>query len=429
MITTLDSTKAQFAYHVQRGLAALYDPAILIRSPLIKIFDLDQQGDSVVILRRILIDAIEALRPDELAPLGSRGWRVYQVLHRRYTEQVVQSEVAVNLGLSIRQLQREEKIAREVLTERLWVMHDLASRTHLLTASNEGNTIHLGAPTTDEELRTLSESTPDQVVELDEIVQEVLDTLQPLLARPKVVVEYHKTVGLSHVSVKVPILRQALVNLISVAIQHASGGKLLIRLYSNNARIGIRIQASQNLDCVLADSSGLVETLEMTNQLLAFCHSELRIESQGDTSAPNSSSTEVPMFAYSADFQMVDTFVVLVIDDNADTRHLLQRYLYGTSYQFAGIEDAQLALAVAEKIKPCAIVLDVMMPKQDGWAILEKLRKHANTQTIPIIVSTILPQKDLAFALGANEFIRKPVKRSELLAALARHHVARSESG
>jgi CheY-like chemotaxis protein len=62
----------------------------------------------------------------------------------------------------------------------------------------------------------------------------------------------------------------------------------------------------------------------------------------------------------------------------------------------------------------------VMMPKQDGWALIAILRNLPRLQRVPIIVSTILPQKDLAYALGAAEFIRKPVKRLDLLAALTR---------
>ena len=53
--------------------------------------------------------------PPPATPLDSQTWRVYQILRRRYTEQLTQQQVACNLGLSVRQLQRNEKLARQVL--------------------------------------------------------------------------------------------------------------------------------------------------------------------------------------------------------------------------------------------------------------------------------------------------------------------------
>jgi len=111
---------------------------------------------------------------------------------------------------------------------------------------------------------------------------------------------------------------------------------------------------------------------------------------------------------------------VLVIDDNADTRRLIQRHLSGSRYHFTGAPDAKQGLALAEELIPQIIVLDVMMPGRDGWALLEQLREHPQLKDIPIIVSTILAHEDLALALGAAGFLRKPVSRSQLLTELDR---------
>jgi PleD family two-component response regulator len=114
----------------------------------------------------------------------------------------------------------------------------------------------------------------------------------------------------------------------------------------------------------------------------------------------------------------VEQAEVLVIDDNQDTLRLLQKYLTGTRYRFVGVSEPERALASAEQTDPRVIILDVMLPDVDGWELLERLREHPKTSSIPVIVCTILPQEELALHLGAAAFIRKPVSRQRLLAAL-----------
>jgi CheY-like chemotaxis protein len=65
-------------------------------------------------------------------------------------------------------------------------------------------------------------------------------------------------------------------------------------------------------------------------------------------------------------------------------------------------------------------VLDVMMPGRDGWTLLGQLREHPGTCDIPVVVCTILSQEGLATALGAADYVRKPVSRSQFLAVLDR---------
>ena len=71
-------------------------------------------------------------------------------------------------------------------------------------------------------------------------------------------------------------------------------------------------------------------------------------------------------------------------------------------------------------MQPGVIMLDVMMPGQDGWTLLGQLREHPETQSIPVIVCSILSQEQFALALGAADFIRKPVNRQIFLEVLDR---------
>jgi PleD family two-component response regulator len=122
----------------------------------------------------------------------------------------------------------------------------------------------------------------------------------------------------------------------------------------------------------------------------------------------------------------VEQVAVLFVDDNADTLQLYQRYLAGTRYPFLGARDPQQAMSLAEELSPSIIVLDLMLPGVDGWELLGRFRAHPRTQGVPIIVCSILEQRELAFLLGAAEFLVKPVSRDVLLAALDRQLARRS---
>ena len=108
----------------------------------------------------------------------------------------------------------------------------------------------------------------------------------------------------------------------------------------------------------------------------------------------------------------------LVIDDHPDTSDLLKRYLAGTRYRLVATTEPRRGLDLALELQPYVILLDVMMPDADGWEVLTRMKQLAATASIPIWVCTVLDQSELALALGANGFLRKPVMRQELLAVL-----------
>jgi PleD family two-component response regulator len=131
-------------------------------------------------------------------------------------------------------------------------------------------------------------------------------------------------------------------------------------------------------------------------------------------------STEEGAFHTRLTLPALGQLPVLAIDDNAGTLHLLQRYTAGTRYRLIGAQDPERALSLAEEVAPQIIVLDVMMPHVDGWETLGRLRQHLLTSHVPVIVCTILAGEELAFSLGASDFVRKPVTRQAFLAALDR---------
>jgi CheY-like chemotaxis protein/anti-sigma regulatory factor (Ser/Thr protein kinase) len=112
---------------------------------------------------------------------------------------------------------------------------------------------------------------------------------------------------------------------------------------------------------------------------------------------------------------------VLIIDDDPDTRQLLSRMLVKEGYRIleAASGDAGLALARAER--PDVITLDVLMPGLDGWSVLAAIKNDPALAAIPVVMLTITDDRNLGFALGASEYLTKPIERARLSAVLARY--------
>ncbi len=112
---------------------------------------------------------------------------------------------------------------------------------------------------------------------------------------------------------------------------------------------------------------------------------------------------------------------VLVIDDDPNTLDLTRRFLTREGYAVQTANSGAQGLELAEKIRPSAITLDVMMPGMDGWAVLTALKKDPRTAGIPVIMLTMLDQKEMGFALGASEYMSKPIDRQRLSAYLEKY--------
>ena len=111
---------------------------------------------------------------------------------------------------------------------------------------------------------------------------------------------------------------------------------------------------------------------------------------------------------------------VLVIDDDPDARELIRRLLTREGYRVETAADGDDGLRLARELRPCAITLDVLMPTMDGWAVLTALKSDAALAGIPVVMVSITSDRTLAYALGATDFLTKPIERDRLRAVLRR---------
>ena len=119
---------------------------------------------------------------------------------------------------------------------------------------------------------------------------------------------------------------------------------------------------------------------------------------------------------------------ILVIDDEETARELLRRSLEKDGYSVALASGGEQGLELARRVKPAVITLDVMMPQMDGWAVLRALKEDEDLRDIPVIMVTIVSDREMMFALGAVEHLTKPVDR-ETLRRLILKYTSTGEGG
>jgi PAS domain S-box-containing protein len=114
--------------------------------------------------------------------------------------------------------------------------------------------------------------------------------------------------------------------------------------------------------------------------------------------------------------------LILVVDDEITARELLSSYL-SPEYRTSMAESGADAVTKARQLRPDAITLDVLMPDSTGFETLVALRKTPETANIPIIIVSIVDQKQVGFALGAVDYLIKPIRKHTLLEAIRKHVV------
>jgi PAS domain S-box-containing protein len=245
-------------------------------------------------------------------------------------------------------------------------------------------------------------------------------------------------------------LRQILINLLSNAIKFTEAGSVTLRVRPAGEHIefavadtGIGIPAAalsaifeefhQVDNSATRSHSGTGLGLAISHRLARLLGGRIEVESregQGSTftlsiparitgTSETAPSAPKPMPA-TPPVPRSGAKVVLAIDDDPNVVYLLQENLADAGYTVVGASSGQDGLRMARTLQPRAITLDIMMPGTDGWQVLHALKTDPQTREIPVVLISIVDQKELGFRLGATDYIVKPFEREALIGALAR---------
>jgi len=113
-----------------------------------------------------------------------------------------------------------------------------------------------------------------------------------------------------------------------------------------------------------------------------------------------------------------DEPLILVVEDDDASRELLEVTLTQEGYRVVSAPSGKEALELANKMKPFAITLDIMMPGMNGWDVLKYLKLGEQTHDIPVIITSMLDERELGVIWGAVEHFIKPIQKDTLLSTL-----------
>jgi signal transduction histidine kinase/DNA-binding response OmpR family regulator len=116
-----------------------------------------------------------------------------------------------------------------------------------------------------------------------------------------------------------------------------------------------------------------------------------------------------------------DATFVLVIDDDPVVHDLMKRFLRKEGFRVEVAAGGKAGLRMAKQMRPDLITLDVMMPEVDGWSVLSALKADPDTAEIPVIMLSMIDEKNIGFALGAEDYLTKPIQRDRLCTVLKKH--------
>jgi signal transduction histidine kinase/DNA-binding response OmpR family regulator len=300
-------------------------------------------------------------------------------------------------------------------------------------------------------------------IALDSLADQCLRTVEPMAASRTVKLDKEIEAGLPTLITDQDKLRQVLINLLSNAVKFTEDGRVTISARRRGERlevsvtdtgIGIPSDAHELIfeEFSQVDSSSTREYggtglgLSITRHLARLIGAEISVESQegkGSTftvslplqgapirratppadqqpAAPaRVSTTDLAATEREADIQPGDN-LVLAIDDDPNAIYLLQENLAEAGYRVIGATSSEDGLDKARQLNPSAITLDIVMPGKDGWQVLHDLKADPQTRDIPVIMLSIVDQKDLGFRLGASDYLLKPFDRDAVVETLAR---------
>ena len=406
-------SRERFADQLQDAFRHLHDVVYLRDHPL---HELAAPGDATpkeraFALQQALLDAVDALRPGPDVPPDSLHWRRYRLLDYRYRKALDPRATARELGISRRQFYRDHGQAMEKLVSLLWV--------RLVEEPSDPPEQPPHAPP-----RAAAEGSEEERLALLRVeaarlaraartarLQQVLDGILPLLQRlretNRVRLQVELEPELPEIAVEPALLRQMLLSVLGRLCERARDGLLRVEGSADNGAVWLMMSLDHEAACEPEDPQETDQWLAALQGMASPSETEVRARSgqQGvcgiDLRLPRANR------------------LVLVVDDNEDVLELFQRHLAPHGYQVATTQSATRALELAEQHQPYAITLDLLMPEVDGWDLLQTLLHRPRTQHIPVIVCSVLRQRELALSLGATAFLIKPVSEQALLDALA----------
>ena len=286
-----------------------------------------------------------------------------------------------------------------------------------------------------------------ETFDIHDLIQDVVATVKPLLEKNNNEFKLNIADDLTTIYADLTKVRQSLFNLLSNASKFTENGTITLSLkrYIYQGEDWINFQVSDTgigmtkeqisrlfKAFTQADASttrkygGTGLGLTITQKFCQMMGGDISVESkfnQGTTFTirlPIQVQTiaKVEPVANSNDEPSIpaetNRNIVLVIDDDPTVHDLIERFLTKENFQVRTANSGAEGIRLAKSLEPDAITLDVMMPDLDGWSVLAALKADVKTSQIPVIMVTMVDNQNLGYALGAADYIMKPIGKNNL---------------
>ncbi len=293
----------------------------------------------------------------------------------------------------------------------------------------------------------------NETFELRLIIDEIVKTSQPLANKNnnKLNVNFQKELDM--VTADQTRVKQVILNLISNACKFTEKGEItlkvdkkknksgdLISISVSDTGIGMTKEQMSRLfnSFVQADSSttrkygGTGLGLTISKQLAIMMGGDVTVKSEMNKGTTFTASFLADYLGASEDIKnkklsqssLIENVVsienqnaktILIIDDDPTVSELIKRQLTKDAYNVVIANNGKEGIELARKIKPNLITLDILMPEMDGWSVLRTLKADPEVSKIPVVMASILDEKNKGFSLGAADFVSKPIEKDRLI--------------
>ena len=410
------TSEMEFASSVADAYEHLYDLVYLRTHPLLDALNIPQAPSlpdkkRARQLHSLLLDLIDELDPGPQAPAFSNEWRRHRLMVLHYVKGLTPRATADQLSISLRHYYRVHKTAIEDIAGILWDRH-LARRSTPNNGPSHAIQEQQGPADRMELLRLEAAriAQGNRYARIGNVIEGVLAILQGIADQRGLGISVSLPRPLPDVAIDRNLLRQILLGALGYLIEHARRATVRVTAQTQTSAVFLSLTADPPTAMHAVDENKTAERLAAIEEMATLSNTHILPVYKG-------AQGKLVVVGFDLQLPTVER-TVLVVDDNADVLDLFRRYLLPHHYRVVTAQTAREAFDQARQLAPYAITLDLMMPEQDGWELLQALLHQPDTRHIPIVVCSVLKQKDLALSLGATSFLEKPVTEQALLAAL-----------
>jgi CheY-like chemotaxis protein len=356
-----------------------------------------------------VLRVIEKLAAPVEAPSG-RLARELEILRSRYVLGLTQEEAADYCHMSVRSMRRAQREAVHMLARLLWE-HNLAREAapaQQAAAALSQAPVAGGGASVDwrqqvrQELLSLQTSAPASLAGVGEAIAYAVELERGLAAGHGLSLEVGSQVPGLAVAAHPSVLRQILIMAIAQIARCTAEGRLTIDTSLDEGearRARITLRGPAGAQAVLPEG-------ELIREILAAL---------GGTAEAWLGQGQVNL---RVSLPAAGKVVVLVVDDNLDLVNYYRRCTEGTRYHIVHAPQGERTVDALAAARSDVIVLDIILPDADGWQLLSQLRAHPATNSVPIILCSIVREDELSRTLGAALYLPKPVQYLEFMRAL-----------